>query len=71
MNPFVWRYRLTATARTFLIAANPFSCLVPQSKDYYYSSACNYTGSDAPLEVIFGSLELKSYWINYTIYPKT
>ena len=34
--------------------------LVSRPEDYYYSSARNYAGSDAPLEIIFESMELKS-----------
>jgi len=41
---------------------NPVTAgLVKRPEDYYYSSARNYAGLDAPLEIIFESQELKSY----------
>jgi putative transposase len=41
---------------------NPVTAgLVKRTEDYYYSSARNYAGLDAPLEIIFESRELKSY----------
>jgi hypothetical protein len=35
--------------------------LVSRPEEYYFSSARNNAGLDAPLEIIFESLELKSY----------
>jgi hypothetical protein len=35
--------------------------LVSVPEDYYYSSARNYAGLNAPLEIIFESQELNRY----------
>jgi REP element-mobilizing transposase RayT len=35
--------------------------LVKEPEDYYYSSARNYAGLDAPLEIVFESMQLSRY----------